>query len=119
MTAIAERPIAAVEPAFDALNLPTAYPEPEMEAEAPAKDLLIIDYSGDLEKAWAGNAPALRLRPSAQAAQAGQAVAPRQDRVQQDLLAHGAQGPRLTRLVRLSSASASTRDRVPGRGTRL
>jgi peroxiredoxin family protein len=53
MTAIAERPISAVEPDFGALNLPTAYPEPEVEAEAPAKDILIIDYSGDLEKVWA------------------------------------------------------------------
>ena len=43
-----------------------------------------------------GHAPPVRLRPPAQAAQAEPALAPRQDRLQQDLLAHGAEGSRLT-----------------------
>jgi peroxiredoxin family protein len=55
MTLVVDRPAVTDEPEFAALNLPTSAPEPEMEAEAeaPAKDLLIIDYSGDLEKVWA------------------------------------------------------------------
>jgi peroxiredoxin family protein len=57
MTLVVDRPAVEREPEFEALNLPTSVPEPEMEAEAegeaPAKDLLIIDYSGDLEKVWA------------------------------------------------------------------
>jgi peroxiredoxin family protein len=37
------------------VEVPTTAPEPaaEREAEAPPKDILIIDYSGDLEKVWA------------------------------------------------------------------
>jgi peroxiredoxin family protein len=51
MTAIAERPVAGVD--LDALLAPDAVPAPEGDAEAPTKDLLIINYSGDLEKVWA------------------------------------------------------------------
>ena len=43
-----------------------------------------------------GHAPPVRLRPPAPAAEAEPAVAPRQDRLQQDVLAHGPEGPRLT-----------------------
>lgn len=32
---------------------PAVMPEPETEAEVPVKDVLIINYSGDLEKTWA------------------------------------------------------------------
>ena len=53
MTALMERPTATPLPAFEALADPGTVPEPELEAEAPVKDLLIIDYSGDLEKVWA------------------------------------------------------------------
>ena len=43
-----------------------------------------------------GHAAPVRLRPSAAAAEAEPALAPRQDRLQQDVLAHGPQGPRVT-----------------------
>ena len=42
-----------------------------------------------------GHAPPVRLRASAPAAEAEPALAPRQDRLQQDVLAHGAEGPGL------------------------
>jgi peroxiredoxin family protein len=53
MTVIAERP--PTEYSVDTLVPPFEAAEPEMaaEAEAQVKDLLIIDYSGDLEKVWA------------------------------------------------------------------
>ena len=44
-----------------------------------------------------GHAPPVRLRASAPAAEAEPALAPRQDRLQQDVLAHRSQGPGLTR----------------------
>jgi peroxiredoxin family protein len=43
MTAVAEPPVPAAEPA----------PEPAPEAEAKPRDILIICYSGELEKIWA------------------------------------------------------------------
>jgi len=53
MTVVAERPATVY--SLDTIVPPFETPEPEMEAEAeaPVKDLLIIDYSGDLEKVWA------------------------------------------------------------------
>jgi peroxiredoxin family protein len=53
MTSLLERPLEAPSPAFGAASEPFAVPEPEMEAETAVKDLLIINYSGDLEKVWA------------------------------------------------------------------
>ncbi len=47
MTAIAEAPVEAPVPTPE----PEAAPAPE--AEAKPRDVLIIDYSGDLEKVWA------------------------------------------------------------------
>ena len=44
-----------------------------------------------------GHPAPVRLRPPAQAADAEPALAPGQDRVQQDVLAHGSEGPRLAR----------------------
>ena len=44
-----------------------------------------------------GHAAPVRLRPPAAAAEAEPALAPGQDRLQQDVLAHGPQGPGLTR----------------------
>ena len=39
--------------AFDALLGTAPEPQPEAAAETPLKDILIINYSGDLEKVWA------------------------------------------------------------------
>jgi peroxiredoxin family protein len=47
MTLTAERPVEAVVPT------PAPAAAPEAEAEVKPRDLLIIDYSGDLEKVWA------------------------------------------------------------------
>jgi peroxiredoxin family protein len=49
MTAIAEAPVREAPPALE----PAASPEPAVEAEPKLRDVLIIDYSGDLEKIWA------------------------------------------------------------------
>jgi peroxiredoxin family protein len=49
MTAIAELPVRDID--FDALLKPAE--EPKGVGEVATKDLLIIDYSGDLEKVWA------------------------------------------------------------------
>jgi peroxiredoxin family protein len=57
MTALTELPEAATIHGADAPIAPTTHPLdellPEPDAEPPVKDLLIIDYSGDLEKVWA------------------------------------------------------------------
>lgn len=47
MTAIAEKPEMVVAP------VPDPQPVPEHEHEATPRDILIIDYSGELEKTWA------------------------------------------------------------------
>ena len=47
MTMIAERPVEALIP------VPDTVPEPVREGEVKLKDLLIINYSGELEKVWA------------------------------------------------------------------
>ncbi len=39
--------------AFDALVGAAPVPQPEPQSETPVKDVLIINYSGDLEKVWA------------------------------------------------------------------
>jgi len=51
MTALAEAPVKPF--ALDAILAPTPEEKPEGTAEVATKDLLIIDYSGDLEKVWA------------------------------------------------------------------
>jgi len=54
MTLIAERPAGtAIDSAEQARPELKPEPEPAMESETPVKDLLIISYSGDLEKVWA------------------------------------------------------------------
>ncbi len=49
MTLVAERP----ETTTAQIAQPASAPAPEVAEPAAAKDLLIIDYSGDLEKVWA------------------------------------------------------------------
>ncbi len=49
LTAIAEAPVREVPPGL----APAASPEPAADAEPKLRDVLIIDYSGDLEKVWA------------------------------------------------------------------
>src|SRR3954452_11435349 len=53
MTAIAERPVHGID--FDKLlqRAPDPIAVGDAQVEAPPKDILIIDYSGDLEKVWA------------------------------------------------------------------
>jgi peroxiredoxin family protein len=51
MTAIAEPLVQGMDLA--SLMAPAPQPLPAVEAAAPVKDLLIINYSGDLEKVWA------------------------------------------------------------------
>ena len=69
-----------------------------------------------------GHAPPVRLRPPAQAAQAEPALAPGQDRLQQDLLAHRPEGPRLSdgRAARdRPGRSACARRTAPARSRRV
>jgi len=51
MTAITEAPTRSID--YSALLGHQPAPEPVTEGEVPTKDLLIINYSGDLEKVWA------------------------------------------------------------------
>ena len=60
--------------------------------------------------------PPVRLRPSADPAQAEPHLAPGQDRLQQDVLAYGAQGSRLTRPASRSRTLGPVPS--PGRGSR-
>ena len=61
-----------------------------------------------------GDAPPVRLRPPAEASEAECVLAPRQDRLQQDLLPHGAERPHLRLAYAACSRLAAPRDPSPG-----